>query len=208
MSARRPPPRRPVRREEVLDFETYEDVRREVRASAMAAKSRRRAHLGPNLTFLFENHETMRYQVLEMVRAERIVRESAIRHEIDTYNELLGGPGEIGASLLIEFDDPGERDRRLVEWRGLVERLYLRLPGGKKAYAVFDPRQVGDDRLSSVQYLKFDTGGETPLAVGSDFPALELERELDEDQRRALAEDLAEGLAGGPAGGESAPAPG
>lgn len=207
MISRRPPPPRPVRREEILDFETYEDVRREVRASAMAAKSRRRAHLGPNLTFLFENHETMRYQVLEMVRAERIVRESAIRHEIDTYNELLGGPGEIGASLLIEFDDPEERDRRLVEWRGLVERLYLRLPGGKKAYAVFDPRQVGDDRLSSVQYLKFDTGGETPLAVGSDFPALELERELDEDQRRALAADLAETHAENLAEGESAPAP-
>ena len=190
--SRRPPPQ-PVRREEILDYETYADERAAIRAAAMAAKNRRRVHLGDHLTFLFENHETMRYQVLEMVRAERIVRESAIRHEIETYNDLLGGPGEIGATLLLEFDDPAERDRRLVEWRGLVERLYLRCAGDRKAYAVFDPRQVGDDRLSSVQYLRFDTGGETPLAVGSDFPALILETALTDDQRRALAEDLAAG---------------
>lgn len=191
-SPRRPPPQ-PVRREEIPDYETYADERPAIRASAMAAKNRRRVHLGGHLTFLFENHETMRYQVLEMVRAERIVRESAIRHEIETYNDLLGGPGEIGATLLLEFDDPAERDRRLVEWRGLVERLYLRCEGGRKAYAVFDARQVGDDRLSSVQYLRFDTGGETPLAVGSDFPALTLETALTDDQRRALAEDLSAG---------------
>lgn len=189
---RRPPPK-PVRREDILDYQTYADERPAVRAAAMAAKNRRRVHLGGHLTFLFENHETMRYQVLEMVRAERIVRESAIRHEIETYNDLLGGPGEIGATLLLEFDDPAERDRRLVEWRGLVERLYLRCEGGRKAYAVFDARQVGDDRLSSVQYLRFDTGGETPLAVGSDFPALTLEEALTDDQRRALAEDLSAG---------------
>lgn len=192
-SPRRRPPPQPVRREEIPDYETYADERPAIRASAMAAKNRRRVHLGGHLTFLFENHETMRYQVLEMVRAERIVRESAIRHEIETYNDLLGGPGEIGATLLLEFDDPAERDRRLVEWRGLVERLYLRCEGGRKAYAVFDARQVGDDRLSSVQYLRFDTGGETPLAVGSDFPALTLEAALTDDQRRALAEDLSAG---------------
>ena len=185
-------PRHPVRREEILDFETYGDRRSAIRASAMAAKDRRRIHVGEALTFLFENHETIRYQVLEMVRVERMVRESDIRHEVATYNELLGGPGEIGATLLIEIDDPGRRDRLLREWRGMVERLYLRLADGRRVPASFDPRQVGEDRVSSVQYLRFDTRGAVPTAVGCDFPGIAAETELTSDQRAALAEDLAE----------------
>ncbi len=189
---------RPVRREEILDYETYADERPAIRASAMAAKDRRRVPVGAFLTFLFENHETMRYQVLEMVRVERMVRESDIRHEISTYNEVLGGPGEIGATLLIEIDDPARRDRLLREWLGLVDHLYLRLDDGVRVRAQYDPRQVGGDRLSSVQYLRFDTGGRAPAAVGSDLPALAAEAELTPDQRAALAADLAES-AGPPA---------
>ena len=184
--------RHPVRRAEILDFETYGDERPRIRARAMAAKDRRRIPVGDCLTFLFENHETIRYQVLEMVRVERMVRESDIEHELRTYNELLGGPGEIGATLLIEIPDPAERDRRLRRLRGLVEHLYLRLEDGRRALATFDPRQVGEDRLSSVQYLRFDTGGETPVAVGCDHPDLAGETALTGDQRAALREDLAE----------------
>ncbi len=184
--------RHPVRRAEILDFETYGDERPRIRARAMAAKDRRRIPVGDCLTFLFENHETIRYQVLEMVRVERMVRESDIEHELRTYNELLGGAGEIGATLLIEIPDPAERDRRLRRLRGLVEHLYLRLEDGRRALATFDPRQVGEDRLSSVQYLRFDTGGETPVAVGCDHPDLAGETALTGDQRAALREDLAE----------------
>ncbi len=186
------PARHPVRRAEILDYETYGDRRPEIRASAMAAKDRRRIHVGEHLTFLFENHETIRYQVLEMVRVERMVREADIRHEIRTYNELLGGPGELGCSLLIEIEEPRKRDRLLAEWRGLVERLYLRFKDGATAPATFDPRQVGEERLSSVQYLRFPTGGRVPVAVGCSLPALRVETALTADQRAALAADLAE----------------
>ena len=186
------PARHPVRREEILDYETYGDRRPAIRTSAMAAKDRRRIHVGEHLTFLFENHETIRYQILEMVRVERLVREADIRHEIRTYNELLGGPGELGCSLLIEIEDPGQRDRRLREWRGLVERLYLRFDDGATAPATFDPRQVGDERLSSVQYLRFPAGGRVPVAVACSLPALTVEATLTADQRAALAEDLSE----------------
>ncbi len=182
--------RHPIRREEILDYQTYGDQRSAIRASAMAAKDRRRVHVGRYLTFLFENHETIRYQVLEMVRVERMVRESDIQHEIRTYNELLGGPGELGCTLLIEIADPAERDRLLREWLGLVDHLYLRFADGSTVPATFDPRQVGDDRLSSVQYLRFDAGGRTPVAVGCSLPALEVEADLTDDQRAALAEDL------------------
>jgi hypothetical protein len=149
--------------------------------------------VGPWLTFLFENHETVRYQIHEMLRAERIFREPEIAHEVETYNELLGGPGELGCTLLIEIPDAADRDAKLRRWLDLVEHLYVRVPGGEKVRARFDPRQVGEDRLSSVQYLKFDLGGEEPMAVGSDLPGLTLEAPLTAQQRAALAADMAAG---------------
>ncbi len=182
---------RPVRRSELLDLAAYERSRGEIRTAILEEKRTRRVHVAGVLTFLFENTATMRYQVQEMIRAERIAKEPEILHELETYNELLGAKGELGCSLLIELADPAERDRRLREWVGLPGALYVKLEDGTKVRARFDPRQVGTDRLSSVQYLKFDVGGRTPVAVGSDLPALTAEAALDAEQRAALAADLA-----------------
>ncbi len=182
---------RPVQREEILDYPTYGERRDELRREAMRVKDSRRVHVGDRISVLFENRDTVRYQVQEMMRAERTVKEADILHELDTYNELLGGPGELGCTLLIEIDDPEQREVRLREWLDLPRRVYLGLAGGRRVYARFDPRQVGGDRLSSVQFLKFDTGGEVPEAVGTDLPRLRLETRLDQRQRQALAEDLA-----------------
>jgi hypothetical protein len=182
---------RPVRREELLDLPDYERSRAEIRAAILEAKRTRRVHVADVLTFLFENTATMRYQVQEMIRAERITGEAEIRHEVETYNELLGAPGELGCSLLIEIPDPAERDRRLREWLALPDRLYVKLEDGTKVRPRYDPRQVGADRLSSVQYLKFDVRGRPPVAVGCDLPQLAAETPLDAEQRAALAADLA-----------------
>lgn len=179
-----------VTRAEILDLVTYDRERDRHRESAIRAKAARRVHVGPWLTFLFENHETIRYQIHEMVRAERLFREPEIAHEVETYNELIGGPGELGCSLLIEIPDPAERDRKLRSWLKLVEHLYVKLPDGRKVRATFDPRQVGDDRLSSVQYLRFDVKGATPVAVGCDLPEAEAEAALSPEQRGALEDDL------------------
>jgi len=179
-----------VTREELLDLKTYDERRPALRAGILEAKRMRRVHLGDALTFLFENTDTARYQIQEMLRVERLYREEEIRHELDTYNELLGGRGELGCALLIEIEDPKERDAKLRAWLGLPDHLYLTLPGGRRIRPVYDRRQVGEDRLSSVQYLKFDVGGVTPLAVGCDLPGLTLEREFDAEERAALASDL------------------
>ncbi len=103
----------PVPRSAILDHLTYAEHRQDIRAAAMAAKDLRRVHAGPYLTFLFENPETVRYQVLEMVRAEQLVREADIRHELATYNALLGDPGDLGCTLLLEIPDEAERSERL-----------------------------------------------------------------------------------------------
>ena len=182
---------RPVGYEELLPLAAYERSRGEIRAAILEAKRPRRVHVGEHLTLLFENTATIRYQVLEMVRAERMTREADIRHELTTYNELLGGRGELGATLLIELTDPALRDRKLREWLGLTDHLYLKLEDGAKVRPRFDARQVGEERLSSVQYLKFDVRGRVPVAAGSDLPALDVESPLSPEQRAALRQDLA-----------------
>jgi hypothetical protein len=184
---------RPVERIEIVDYVTYEEGREGYRKRVLAEKAPRRIHVGPHLTFLFETRETIRYQVQEMIRAERIVREADILHELATYNELLGGPGELGATLLIELADEAAREGRLTAWLDLPRHLYVKLEDRSLVRARFDPRQVGDTRLSSVQYLKFPTGGRVPVAVGCDHADPELHREtaLTPEQRSAFARDLA-----------------
>lgn len=179
-----------VQRAELLDFETYKQRRVEIQKKIFPMKKSRRIHLGEYLTFLFENTETIRYQIQEMMLAEKIVKEDAIQHELDTYNGLLGGPGELGCALLIEIADKEKRPELLSRWMGLPDKIYVDVENDGKVYATYDPGQVGEDRLSAVQYLKFHTKGEVPLAIGTDHPDFPEVVRLTEEQRRALAEDL------------------
>jgi hypothetical protein len=183
---------RKVQRSEILDYATYNDQRDAVRSTVMDVKRRRRVHVGPCLTFLFENASTIWYQIQEMMRIERIVRESDIRQEIDTYNALLGDAGQLGCSMLIEIDDVLERQRRLRQWRGLPGYVYFRCEGGATVRPAFDPRQDDGERISAVQYLRFSFGDWRPLALGCDFPGLQAETVLNQEQRDALNEDLIE----------------
>ncbi len=180
-----------VTRDELLDYQTYTEQRDEIRARVMAAKSPRRILVGDLLSFLFENRDTVRYQVQEMMRVEQIVREADIEHELATYNELLGGPGELGCALLIEIAEEAGRPELLRALLGLNDHLYAELADGTRVAPAYDARQVGEDRLSAVQYLRFDTGGQVPVALGSTHPTLTCRAELTPAQAAALAEDLA-----------------
>jgi len=183
---------RHVSRSDIVDFETYGERRPASRERVMALKAARRVHVGPCLTFLFENPETIRYQVQEMMLAERIVKEADILHELETYNEVLGGPGELGATLLIEIESPVERDEKLRRWLDLPRHVYALLDDGTRVRPSFDPRQISEGRLSSVHYVKFDTRGRVPVALGCTHPELTVETPLTVEQRQALAEDLAQ----------------
>ncbi len=181
-----------VERSSIVDFVTYQDSRDATREAVLETKRVRRIHVGDYLTFLFENVETMRYQIQEMMRVERMVREADIQHELDTYNEVLGDPGELGCTLMIEIDDQDERDIKLRRWLTLPAHVYLRVADGETVSATYDERQVGTDRVSSVQYMKFDTGGRAPVAIGCSLedPDVGLEVPLTDEQRAALEADL------------------
>lgn len=180
---------RKVERNEILDFVTYGETRKELRGKALEEKNKRRVHLGENLTFLFENTDTIRYQVQEMVRIERLVKEDAISHEIKTYNELLGTSGELGCTLLVEYEVQAERDVQLKVLKDLPQHLYLLMENGEKTSALYDERQIGDDKLSSVQFLKFKCPS-PPIGIGSTHPDLLLEDEIPMHQRDVLKHDL------------------
>ena len=182
-----------IDRSDILDYVTYSERRDQLRASALQAKSERRILVGEYFTFLFENQETVRYQVQEMMRVERIVKEADVQHEIDTYNELIHDTGTIGCTLLIGIDDEAERDEKLQAWLGLNDHIYAAMPDGTRIKPTWDPRQVGDARLSSVQYLAFALGSQPPRAIGIDLEGAQAETELSESQREALQADLTEG---------------
>jgi hypothetical protein len=181
---------KPVQRSEILDYVTYGEEREQIRSAALRAKSVRRILVGEHFTFLFENRETVRYQVQEMMRIERIVKEDDVQHELDTYNELIHPRGTIGCTLMVGIDDEAERDEKLRAWMGLNDHIYAKLPDGTEVRPTWDPRQVGDTRLSAVQYLAFPIGDEAPTAIGIAMQGIEAEATLSEVQRNALGEDL------------------
>jgi hypothetical protein len=181
---------RKVQRSELVDYQTYNDRREQTRARIMEVKRPRRVHVGEHLTFLFENTDTIRYQIQEMMRAERIVREADIQQELDTYNAVLGDAGELGCALLVEINDREERERRLREWRGLPDRVYIRCDDGSRVRPAVDRAQISEEKISAVQYLKFALGDRRPVAVGCDLPGVEAETALDDEQRAALEADL------------------
>lgn len=185
---------KPVKRSDLLDYITYSEQREGIREAALRAKSVRRVLVGECFTFLFENRETVRYQIQEMMRIERLVKEGDIQHELDTYNQLIHPVGTVGCTLLVGIDDEAERDRKLRQWVGLNEHIYAVLPDGERVRPTWDRRQVGETRLSSVQYLAFAFGAVAPVAIGIEMPGIEAETELSGPQRDALADDLGDEL--------------
>ena len=181
-----------VERNEIVDYVTYEERREAFRADVLKAKAPRRVHIGEYLTLLFENQLTVQYQIQEMIRTERIVKEADIVHEINTYNELLGAEGELGCTLLIEIADANIRAEKLKAWVNLPDNIYLKFENGEKAFARIDERQRDEEKLSSVQFLKFDTKGRVPVAAGVDYQDQTAETILTDEQRKALSEDLSD----------------
>jgi uncharacterized protein DUF3501 len=145
-----------VTRSEILDIAQYEKARNGFRARIIAQKKRRRLEVGPMITLVFENHETVLSQIQEMMRAERIVDDAAIQHEIDTYNQLLPEPNELAATMFIELVDAGRVREEITRFHGLNsgEATYLQV-GADRLPAIFAAGQSDDHRISAVQYLRF-----------------------------------------------------
>jgi hypothetical protein len=186
--------------EEILSLGDYARVRERLRPLFIHEKERRRLHVGSHLTLLFENAQTAWYQIEEMIRAEKMTEREAIEHEIDTYNELLPAPGEIAATLLIEYTEARERDAALARLVGLERNLWLKA-GAQRFAAIFDNRQMSEERISAVQFVRFklegveaarfvELAGKGETAVEVDHPNLAARGAIDGLLAASLAEDL------------------
>jgi Protein of unknown function (DUF3501) len=189
----------PVVRQEILGIAEYESLRGPFRARVIDEKKRRRLSVGPHMTVVFENHDTVLLQIQEMLRTERITREAAVQHEIDTYNELIPGRAELSATLMVEIPDPMERDTFLAAAAGVEEHISLWVDDSV-VRAVFDPERVLPDRASAVLYLKFRLpesarlavcGGKGTVRLVVDHPAYQASSALGTEVLASLAEDLA-----------------
>jgi hypothetical protein len=145
---------KPIERGEVLGLAEYETIRPRFRTRVIEEKKRRRVKLGPIASVLFENRDSVLMQIQEMLRTERITREAAIQHEVDTYNEFIPGDRELSITVMLEIDDKDEREKLLVDARG-IEAAFSIVVGRERAMGRTTPDRILPDRASAVIYLKF-----------------------------------------------------
>jgi len=191
---------KPVQRSEILTLGEYESRRPRIQKRIFAVKARRRVTLPPNLSIVFENHDTVLYQIQEMLRAERIVKARAIAHEIRTYNELVPRKDELRATLFVEIPDLHKLRHELDKFVGLPSGKHLWIEsGGVRVQAAFDTSQYTEKRVSAVQYLTFAFSQEAAAAISKrgaeaelvcDHPANPARVKLSPSLRRELASDL------------------
>ena len=187
---------------EILDIAQYEKTRGEYRRRIIELKKRRRLAVGPMITLVFENHETVLSQIQEMMRAERLVDEGAIQHEIDTYNQLLPERHELAATLFIELTDADRIREQITMFHGVNtgDATYLQI-GEDRSPGIFAAGQSDDRRISAVQYVRFrlndaqrkafvEGGQEARLVI--DHPNYRHSAVIDGELRQELAGDLRE----------------
>jgi len=207
----RPPPDRRLTLDDISDLRAYERERDDRRARVIALKSRRRVGVGPLVSVVFENRETVRHQVQEMVRAERLVSDAAVQAELDTYNPLIPLPGELSATVFIELTDEALLREWLPKLVGIERHFELRLgagagPGGSETgidAVVGEPDAAHDElltrsdvtstvhyvrfRLSGAQLAAFDAG---PVWLACTHPEYREATQLSGETRDELSADL------------------
>lgn len=190
---------KPVSFDQILPFEQWERLRPVLRPLFIAGKETRRVGVGAHLSLLFENVQTVWYQVEEMIRTERTVNPHLVQEELDVYNALIPRAGELSASLFVEYADAKERDEALHRLVGIEQHLWLRV-GERRVAARFDGEQIGNDQISAVQFVRFTPGVDAEqfvaladagvLQIELDHPFLAGTGTIGPATARALAADL------------------
>jgi hypothetical protein len=190
---------------DVKDLVAYEKVREAMRAEVIERKKARRLALGDNLTVLFENRQTVLFQIQEMIRTERIVDEAKIQDEIDAYGVLLPGPGELSATLFIEIPDiarmtTAQMREAVNRFQGLDrDSVFLHL-GGARVPARFESGHTKEEKMAAVHYLRFAVPPAARAALADpaqtvrltvEHPRYRAEAAVPPALRAELAEDLA-----------------
>jgi hypothetical protein len=186
--------------DDIVDHRAYERERDEFRAHIIAMKKHRRIALGDIVTIVFENTDTMRFQVQEMARAERMLTDEAIATEVSTYNDLIPDAGELSGTLFIELTGDAALRDWLPKLVGVQRHVHFELGDGSRVDATphDEERLTRDEITATVHYLKFafSAGQQAALASGParlviDHPDYHAETELTDEQRTELSGDFA-----------------
>jgi hypothetical protein len=147
-----------IQRDSLLTLEAYAKVRKTMRAEAIAHRKRRSVALGEHITLQFEDEQTIRRQIQEMLHIEKIFDEQGIQSEIDAYGPLVPDGSNWKATMLIEYPDPHERKRELARLIGIEDRMFVEVEGQPRVYAIADEDldRENDEKTSSVHFLRFE----------------------------------------------------
>ena len=166
--------------ESLMSLEQYAKTRKEFRDRVLAHKKNRTVQLGEHVTLVFEDELTMRYQIQEMLRVERIFEEEGIRDELDAYNPLVPDGSNWKATMLIEYPDLEERRMALAKLIGVEDRVWVKVEGQPRVYAIADEDldRENEDKTSAVHFLRFELSapmkqalqGGAALSMGVDHP--------------------------------------
>jgi len=182
-------------------LEAYARERPQYRAKVMDHKKDRTLQLGDHLTLIFEDELTMRYQVQEMLHAERIFEEQDIQNELDTYNPLIPDGRNLKATMMIEFTDVEERRKRLEQLIGIEDRVWIQVQGHERVWAIADEDLDREDsqKTSAVHFLRLELSEDMALslkngaglAIGVDHPHYQARLDVPRAVRDSLSRDLA-----------------
>jgi Protein of unknown function (DUF3501) len=189
-------------RADLLSLEQYASDRPRLRSEVIAHKQLRNVAVGPNMTWCFEDRMTIRYQVLEMLRAERIFEAQGIQAELDAYNPLIPDGSNWKVTLLLEFPDPAERRAALEKLIGVEDRCWVRVSEMQRVFANADEdlARENEEKTSAVHFLRFELSatmveamkGNGSLSIGVDHEQYRYSRSpLPAAVRDALRADLA-----------------
>jgi hypothetical protein len=170
-----------ITRDSLLTLEAYARVRNEMRTHLMQHKNLRIVPLGEHVSLIFEDETTMRYQIQEMLRAEKIFEEADIQGELDAYNPLIPDGSNWKATMMIQYPDEAERRQRLTELKHIEDHVWIQVKGHDRVYALADedmPRS-NEEKTSAVHFLRFELAQSmiptvksgAQLQMGIDHPA-------------------------------------
>ncbi len=190
-----------ITRESLMSLETYAKTRIEFRKQVMEHKKNRSVYLGNHVTLLFEDEITLRYQVQEMLRIEKIFEEEGIQSELDAYNPLCPEGSNFKATMLIEYGNVAERKVALAKLIGIEDRLFVQVEGQSRVYAIADEdlERETAEKTSAVHFVRFELTPEMKSAlksgaqmmVGCDHPNYPVHlEELPQETLSALLKDL------------------
>src|SRR5213083_2945448 len=147
-----------ITRHSLLSLEAYARQRNEFRAKVIEHKKRRNVHLGEHVLLQFEDELTIRYQVQEMLRIEKIFEDAGIQDELDAYNPLVPDGNNWKATMQVEYEDVEERKRALARLKGIEDRVWIKIEGQPRVYAIADEdlERESDEKTSSVHFLRFE----------------------------------------------------